>query len=181
MSPDYAGFCQRCGGGLAPQRLADDDRDRLRCDACGFVQYTNPKVVVGVIPEHRGEALLVRRAIEPSYGLWTFPGGYLEMGETAEEGAAREVMEEVGLRLRPRALLGVYSLVQAGNVVLVYRAPILTRARPEASPGREVIEAAWFAPDAVPWTEIAFESTAAALRDWARLTKRRSRRGRPGR
>ncbi|HEY7270940.1 MAG TPA: NUDIX hydrolase [Dehalococcoidia bacterium] len=174
-------FCQRCGEGLAPRLLEGEGRERLSCAACGFVHYVNPRLVVGVIPEHGGRGLLVRRAIEPSRGLWTFPGGYLEMGETAEEGAEREALEEVGLRVRAQALLGAYSLVEAGNVIVVFRGSLVSRARTEPFPGPETIEAAWFGPDEVPWQELAFATTEAALRDWARLTEPRSRRGRRGR
>jgi ADP-ribose pyrophosphatase YjhB (NUDIX family) len=102
-------FCHQCGGPLR-QRLVDgEDRPRLVCDQCGFIHYVNPKIVVGAIPERAGRVLLMRRGIEPRYGAWTFPGGFMEIDETAEEAALREAQEEVGLSLKLGRLLGVYS------------------------------------------------------------------------
>ncbi|HXH23535.1 MAG TPA: NUDIX hydrolase [Dehalococcoidia bacterium] len=158
-------FCQHCGSGLASRFVEAEGRVRLVCGTCGFIHYLNPKLVANVLPERDGSVLLLRRGIEPSYGRWAFPGGYLEMGESAEEGAEREALEEVGLRVRAGPLLGVYTRVQHGVVVLVFRGLEVTGL---PVPGPETLETAWFRPHEIPWQDLAFETTAAALRDWLR-------------
>jgi len=102
-------FCHQCGGPLRERLVEAEDRPRLVCDQCGFIHYVNPKIVVGAIPERAGRVLLMRRGIEPRYGAWTFPGGFMEIDETAEEAALREAEEEVGLSLKLGRLLGIYS------------------------------------------------------------------------
>ena len=92
-------FCHQCGSQLRERLPEGDERLRLVCSRCGFIHYINPKVVVGAIPERAGRVLLMRRAIEPRYGAWTFPGGFMEVDETAEEAALRETEEELGLAL----------------------------------------------------------------------------------
>jgi len=149
-----------------------EDRPRLVCRRCGFIHYINPKVVVGAIPERAGRVLLLRRAIEPRYGAWTFPGGFMEVDETAEEAALREAKEEVGLSLKLGRLLGVYSRPRPGVLVVVFRA----RAGKEPpTPGHECLSTAWFRPEEIPWEELAFETTHWALRDWVALKARRRR------
>jgi ADP-ribose pyrophosphatase YjhB (NUDIX family) len=173
-------FCHQCGGQLQERLLEGEDRPRLVCSACGFIHYVNPKVVVGAIPERAGRILLMRRAIEPRYGAWTFPGGFMEIDETAEEAALREAEEELGLSLTLGPLLGLYSRPSAGGrsapdggpgvLVVVFRARV-GRAPPK--PGRECLEAAWFRPEEIPWEDLAFETTRWALRDWVALKERR--------
>ena len=90
-------FCIHCGKTLAEKVPPGDDKVRLVCSCCGHISYDNPKVVVGTLPIVEGRVLLMRRATEPQVGLWTYPGGFLEMGETAEEGACREAQEELGV------------------------------------------------------------------------------------
>lgn len=165
-SPAPSAYCTRCGGGLASSLTAGDNRARLVCGRCAYVHYLNPKLVTNVLPERGGRVLLLRRAIEPSYGKWTFPGGYLEIGETAEEGAEREALEEVGLRVKAGPLLGAYTRVAQGVVVLVFRG---LKVSGRVAPGLEVLETAWVRPDQIPWTDLAFETTEAALRDWLAL------------
>ena len=145
--------------------LESEDRPRLVCDR-GHILYVNPKLVVGVIPERRGRVLLLRRAIEPRYGAWTFPGGFMEIDESVEEAAAREAHEETGVRVRVLELVGVYSRpgpLGPGIVSIVYRGRVAA-GRPQ--PGREALETRWFAPEAIPWTELAYETTQWALSDW---------------
>jgi ADP-ribose pyrophosphatase YjhB (NUDIX family) len=156
-------FCHQCGGGLEEKLLAGEERPRLVCGDCQFVHYVNPKVVVGAIPERRGRLLLLRRAIEPRYGAWTFPSGYMEVDESAEEAALREAKEEVGLSLTLGPLLGVYSRPGPGILVVVFcaRAP---NGRPRR--GHEALELAWVVPEDIPWHDLAFETTRWALRDW---------------
>lgn len=183
MVEDLAGpvqprYCQHCGWVLVSRFLEQDGRLRLICERCGFIHYVNPKLVSNVLPERRGRVLLLRRAIEPSYGKWAFPGGFLEMGESVEEGAEREAFEEVGLRVRAGPLLGVYTRVDQGVVVLVFRG-LRVSGRPV--PGPEAIETAWFQPHEIPWTDLAFETTSAAMRDWVRALGHPGPRGKPGR
>ncbi len=155
--------CHQCGGALRLQYVAEEQRDRLVCQACGFIHYLNPRVVAVAIPERDGRVLLMRRALEPRRGYWTPPGGFVELGETTEEAALREGEEEVGLPLELAGLLGVYSRPAAGIVVVVYRALAL---REEPNLGSEALEARWFTPEAIPWDDLAFETTVRALRDW---------------
>jgi ADP-ribose pyrophosphatase YjhB (NUDIX family) len=163
-------FCHQCGGRLEERQVEGEDRPRLVCGQCGFIHYVNPKVVVGALPERGGRVLLMRRAIEPRYGTWTFPGGFMEIDETAEEAALRETKEEVGLTLTLGRLLGVYSRPGPGILVLVFRA---RAGRKPPQPGHECLEMAWFHPDEIPWDDLAFETTTWALRDWVALKERR--------
>src|SRR3970040_1699221 len=157
--------------GVDLRDLPEQDRPRLVGDR-GHILYANPKVIVGVIPERRGRVLLMRRAIEPRYGAWTFPGGFMEIDETVEECAVRETREEVGVEVRLDALVGVYSRpapVGPGIVSIVYRGRVTGGA---VDVGREALEARWFRPEEIPWDELAYETTRWALRDW--LKGRRS-------
>lgn len=137
-----------------------DDRHRLVCEACGFVHYENPKVVVGTVASWGARILLVRRAIPPRKGFWTLPAGFLEEGESAAEGALREAWEEARARLELDQLLGVYSIPRISQIQLIYRARLVD---PEVAPGPESTEARLFAWQEVPWTGIAFPSVRWAL------------------
>jgi ADP-ribose pyrophosphatase YjhB (NUDIX family) len=159
-------FCSRCGAPLTYGPLPTEDRDRLACDACGYVAYVNPRVVVSTLPiMPGGEVVLIKRGIEPGYGAWAQPGGFLEIDETAQEGAVRETLEETGLRVEPAGIVGVYSRPQAAVVVVCWEARVL-EGTPRTS--RETLEARPFAPAAIPWPNIAFQTTVWALRDWLR-------------
>jgi len=154
-----------CGQRLTTAVPEGDTRRRLVCMDCGFVHYINPRPVAAAIPEREdGTLLLVRRAIEPRRGTWVFPGGYMDIGETAEEAAIRETLEEAHLALRDLSLLGVYTRPGPGVVVIVYEAVAVG----EAEVGHECSEFCWFSPGDIPWDELAFDSTRWALRDWAR-------------
>ncbi|ROR32770.1 NUDIX hydrolase [Inmirania thermothiophila] len=156
-------FCGRCGAPLALRVPAGDDRERHVCTACGAVHYRNPKIVVGCIAHWRGRVLLCRRAIEPRRGLWTVPAGFLEHGESAEAGAARETLEEAGARVGIDALHGIWSLPAIGQVYLLFRGR-MRDARVAA--GAESLEAGLFAEEAVPWQAMAFPVVTQALRAW---------------
>jgi ADP-ribose pyrophosphatase YjhB (NUDIX family) len=119
--------------------------------------------VAAAIPERDGCALLMRRAMEPSRGRWVFPGGFLEVGETIEEGARREAEEEVGVSIELGSILGAYTRRDAGIVVVVFRARV-----PEGDPrvGEEALEVRWFSRSEIPWDELAFPTTVQALRNW---------------
>jgi len=152
-----------CGQRLTTAVPENDSKRRLVCFDCGFVHYINPRPVAGTIPVREdGHILLVRRAIEPRIGSWVFPGGYMDMDETAEEAATRETLEEANLEVTDLSLVGVFTRPGPGVVVIVYEA----KAVGTASAGDETSEVAWFAPDAIPWDELAFDSTEWALKAW---------------
>ncbi|MDY8107607.1 NUDIX hydrolase [Fulvimarina sp. 2208YS6-2-32] len=138
-----------------------DDRSRQMCDRCGFVLYENPKIVVGSVVRHERRILLCRRAIEPRRGYWTIPAGYMELNETPEEGARREASEEANVALHIERLLAVYSVPRISQVQLIYRARL---AEPSFSPGPESLEVELFAPDEIPYGDLAFPSVHWALR-----------------
>lgn len=136
----------------------------MQCENCGFIHYMNPRVVTGVIVEYDGRVLLQQRAIDPRRGYWTFPGGFLEFGEMPEDGARRETKEEVGLDVIIEALHGVYARPDVGIVLVVYRG---TSESDSAVVGDfESMAVQWYAPEEIPWAELAFETTEHALRDW---------------
>jgi ADP-ribose pyrophosphatase YjhB (NUDIX family) len=152
-----------CGERLTTATLEGDTKRRLVCIDCGFVHYINPRPVAGVIPvRDDGHVLLVRRAIEPRIGTWVFPGGFMDVGESAEEAAARETREEACLEVDALRLVGLYTRVEPGVVVIVYEG----RAVGEPGIGDETSEVRWFPAGEIPWDDLAFDSTIAALRDW---------------
>lgn len=151
-------------GGL-PSRFqrevpAGDNRERLVCGDCGFIHYENPKIIVGAVVTSDDKYILCRRAIEPRRGFWTMPAGFMEVGETAEEGAAREAHEEANVDIAIDALLGVYSIAAIGQVHMIYRATLRT---PGFSPGEESLEVREFRWDEIPWGDLAFPSVHWAL------------------
>jgi ADP-ribose pyrophosphatase YjhB (NUDIX family) len=138
-----------------------DDRERLVCPDCGFIQYDNPKVVVGSVIAEGGKILLCRRAIMPRRGFWTLPAGYLELNETPADGALREAWEEARARITLETLLAVYAIPRISQVQLIWRARL---AEPGFGAGPESAEVALFAWDEIPWDAIAFPSVHWALR-----------------
>jgi len=159
-------YCQVCGRFLVERYIERERRRRFQCEACGFIHYMNPRLVSSVVVEHGGRALLQLRADEPMRGFWTFPGGFLEIGETAEEGALRETKEEVGLDVTLTGLLGVYTRPDVGIVLVVYHGRSDTPDAVISDP--ESLELRWCAPDEIPWSRLASEMTESALRDWVR-------------
>jgi 8-oxo-dGTP diphosphatase len=162
-------FCVRCGGRLARRWVAAERCRRLVCGACGDIAYQNPKVVGAALPVRNGKVYLARRDIEPSRGLWTFPSGYMELGETVEQAAARETWEEIRCRVKLLRLHGIYSYDDAVTVNVVYLARVVGAA-PRPGPESQVVQA--FGPREIPWSELAFRSTFHALRDWVRGLKK---------
>jgi ADP-ribose pyrophosphatase YjhB (NUDIX family) len=157
-------FCSRCGGALSFGSIEGEERERLSCSKCGFIFYVNPRLVVTTLPiTERGEVMLIRRGIAPGYDRWAQPGGFLEIDETVRDAAIRETLEETGLIVEPGEIVGLYSRVQAAVVVVAFEARIVGGA-PLVT--RESLETRPFAPDAIPWPEIAFETSIRALRDW---------------
>ncbi len=162
-------YCSRCGAPLAFGVVEGEERPRLACPECGFIAYVNPRLVVTTLPvTDSGEVVLLRRGIEPGYGSWAQPGGFLEIDETVTEGAIRETLEETGLLVELGEIVGLYSRPQAAIVVVAFEARIVGGT---FRTSREAIEIAPFRPDAIPWPAIAFRTTAWALRDWVRRVR----------
>lgn len=148
-------------------RIPDGDtRERLVCATCGHIDYHNPKIVVGSVVSHHGRVLLCRRAIEPRRGFWTLPAGYLELGETAEEGARREAMEEAEAEIALDGLLAVFSISRIGQVQLIFRARFVDAEMPHFAAGPESLEVRLFDWDAIPRDDVAFPSVHWSLAAW---------------
>lgn len=140
-----------------------DDRERDVCGHCGFIDYRNPKVVVGSVLSFGGAVLLCRRAIDPRRGFWTLPAGYLEPGESIEEGAKREAWEEARVRPALDQVLAVYSVPRISQVQIMFRGRLESR---DFAPGPESIDVQLFDWADIPWGEIAFPTVGWALRQW---------------
>jgi ADP-ribose pyrophosphatase YjhB (NUDIX family) len=143
-----------------------DNRERMVCADCGYVAYDNPKVVVGSVVVADGRVLMCRRAIEPRKGFWTLPAGYMELGETLEEGAAREAQEEAEAAITIEGILGVFSIARIGQVQVIFRAHFSDAGPPVFGAGPESLEVRLFDPEEIPWDEIAFPSVHWALNAW---------------
>jgi len=152
--------CRACGTVVEYRVPSDDNRERAVCPQCGTVHYENPLNVVGTVPVWGEQVLLCKRAIEPRYGLWTLPAGFMEMGETTAEGAIRETTEEAGARIELQGLFSLLNVVRVGQVHLFYRARLLDD---RFDPGSETIEARLFHEHEVPWEQIAFRSVRETL------------------
>lgn len=157
-------FCPACGGPLETRQLKAGDPARLLCGRCGYIHYFDPKVAVGtVITAADDKIVLVRRAIEPGYGLWVFPGGYVDRGEEITVAAIREAREESGLDVRLDSLINIYSYPGRPIVIVVYKASIVAG---QLRIDEESLEARLFSRAEIPWAELAFRSTRDALEDY---------------
>jgi ADP-ribose pyrophosphatase YjhB (NUDIX family) len=157
-------FCPRCGGTLERRLLKATEPERLVCGRCAFVFYLDPKIAVGtIITTARDRLVLVRRAIDPGYGKWVFPGGYVDRGELLTAAAIREAREECGLEIRLDGLVNIYSYAGRAPVIVVYAGPAVdgTLATDE-----ECLEVAEFDRGSIPWDDLAFRSTGDGLRDY---------------
>jgi ADP-ribose pyrophosphatase YjhB (NUDIX family) len=141
-----------------------DTRERLVCPSCGHVAYENPKVVVGSVVVHGDRVLLCRRAIAPRQGLWTLPAGFLELGETLEEGAAREALEEAEAAIAIDGILAVFTISRIAQVQVIFRAHFA--GPPHFVPGMESLETGLFGWPEIPWDRIAFPSVRWSLDAW---------------
>ncbi|MFZ1326824.1 MAG: NUDIX hydrolase [Candidatus Contendobacter sp.] len=146
-------FCSQCGSPLTLRIPTADNRPRHVCDACGMIHYQNPKIVAGCVAEWQGKVLLCRRAIEPRYGLWTLPAGFMENGESAVAAAAREALEEADAVIENMTLYALYSLIHVSQVYLMFRGQLKDG---HASPGEESLEVALFTAADIPWEQLAF-------------------------
>lgn len=146
-------FCSECAGSITFRIPEDDDRDRYVCDDCGVIHYINPRVIVGCLPVYEDKVLLCKRAIEPRYGYWTLPAGFMENGETTEEGAARETWEEARARVSNQHLYRVFDVPYISQVYMFYRC---TLDEGLFGVGPESLETALYSEQEIPWDEIAF-------------------------
>ncbi|HEV8475049.1 MAG TPA: NUDIX hydrolase [Methylomirabilota bacterium] len=162
LSPATIRFCPLCAAPLGRAPVPPDQREQAVCSACGFVFYLNPKVVAGTIPEQDGRVLLTRRSINPGRGLWTFPGGFVDFGESVTDAAVRETFEETGLKVELTGLHNVYSY-PAAPVIVIYRASVVGGTLTTCDEN-DCLE--WVAADDIPWDGLAFPSTRQALREW---------------
>jgi ADP-ribose pyrophosphatase YjhB (NUDIX family) len=156
-------FCVHCAGRLIVGMPEEDGRRRLWCRACDYVHYDNPKVLVACFVSAGERILLCRRAIEPAYGRWSLPGGFVERGETLEQAAAREIAEEAGVVLKPEKLVlyGATSLMSLSQVYIMFRAKVVSR---QCATGRESLQVKFFRETDVPWNAISYPAVAASLR-----------------
>jgi len=146
-------YCSHCGSPVTLGVPPGDDRTRHICQNCDRVHYQNPRIIAGAIPVHEQKILLCRRAIAPREGLWTLPAGFLENGETIEQGALRESLEEANARLRAPALYAIFDIPRIHQVYIFFRAEL---ADLDFAPGTESLETALFAEADIPWEHLAF-------------------------
>ncbi len=169
--PRNVKFCPMCGGALEPRIVAPDHKENKVCTKCGFVYFMAPKLVAGCIIADGNRTLLLRRGLEPSQGKWTYPGGFVDLGETPEKCALRETMEEVGMTVCDPELLGIYGDRNEPPSILVVtyvakpgpEAPVVT---PEAT------EVRYFDVDKLPWHDLAFDTTVQAMEAWSSRVKK---------
>ncbi|PRG87965.1 NUDIX hydrolase [Burkholderia multivorans] len=154
-------FCSVCGHEVIARIPQGDNRERFVCDHCGTIHYQNPRNVVGTVPVWGEQVLLCRRAIEPRYGFWTLPAGFMEMGETTAEAAARETLEEAGARVEVQNLFTLLNVPHVHQVHLFYLARLVD---PEFEAGEESLEVKLFDEADIPWNEIAFPTVSQTLR-----------------
>ncbi len=155
-------YCSNCGGKAARRVPDGDTRERVICPSCNIVHYQNPKIVVGCVPEHDGKILLCKRAIEPRHGYWTVPAGFMELGESIAQGAARETLEEACANVSIGHLFASVDVVEAGQLHLFFTATF----NGDFAAGDESLEVAMFSEADIPWDEIAFRSGLFALRKY---------------
>ena len=156
-------FCANCGAAVVKRVPPGDSLPRWVCDNCGEIHYQNPKLVVGTIPEREGKLLLCRRAIEPRYGYWPLPAGFMENDESAWQAALRETLEEAGATVEIGEPFSLISVPRVNQVHLFYRARLRTL---EFKPGEETLEVALVEEAAIPWKDIAFRTVGLTLKLW---------------
>ena len=154
-------FCSNCGSPVTRRVPPGDSLPRWVCDQCGIIHYQNPLLVVGTLPEHDGRVLLCRRAIEPRYGYWTLPAGFMENDETAGEAAARETLEEAGARIDLGEPFSLLSVPQVNQVHLFYRSRLLDL---DFCAGEETLEVALLTEEEIPWQDLAFRTVGFTLK-----------------
>ncbi len=162
-------FCSHCGCAVSQKIPSGDNLPRFVCDTCQTIHYHNPKIVAGCIPEWQDHILLCRRAIEPKVGLWTFPAGFMETGESTEEAAARETFEEAHATVKVLSLHAVLSIPHISQVYMVFRGMMQ---EPLFKAGIESLEVKLFKPRDIPWDLLAFQVVRDALRRYVQDLER---------
>ncbi len=153
-------FCSNCGAKLKMKIPEEDNRVRAVCDACNTIHYENPKIIVGSVTTYKNQILLCRRAIEPKFGFWTLPAGYMELNESTSEGALRETFEESGANITLTRLFAIHDLPFLNQVHIFFLAEMNS---PKLDPGSETLEARLFTVDEIPWSELAFRTVGRTL------------------
>lgn len=161
-------FCAKCAAPLTRRIPPGDDRQRDVCDICGTIFYDNPKIVAGCIPVKDSKILLCRRAIEPRSGLWTLPAGFMENGETTQEAAARETLEEARAEVEIGQLFCYLNIPRISQVYVIF----LARLKSGFAAGDETLEAGLYSPGEIPWGELAFPAIEVALELYLEDTRR---------
>ena len=156
-------YCSQCGAKVALKVPAGDNLPRFVCDTCLVIHYQNPRIVAGCIPEWEDRILLCRRAIEPQYGLWTLPAGFMENGETIEQAALRETREEAEADVELTSLYTVFSIPHISQVYLIFRGSLRSA---DFKAGHESLEVQLFRPDEIPWETLAFRVISATLQHY---------------
>ncbi len=146
-------YCSNCGATVSQRIPPGDNRERYVCDGCATIHYQNPKIVAGCIPEWDGRILLCKRAIQPRYGLWTLPAGFMENGETTEQAAMRETHEEASAQIDNISLYGLFSIPHISQVYMLFRGEVVNG---EYAPGTESLECRLYEERDIPWDELAF-------------------------
>ncbi|PJE79952.1 NADH pyrophosphatase [invertebrate metagenome] len=154
-------FCYHCGSVMTRQIPASDNRMRDVCKSCGIIHYQNPTIITGCLPVFGDKILLCKRGIEPRKGFWTLPAGFMELGETIEEGAARETLEEAGAIVRIKSLYTLFDVAHAGQVSMFFLASMSS---PEYQAGSESLEVALFREEDIPWDDLSFSTVSRTLR-----------------
>jgi len=154
-------YCSECGSAVHQKIPAGDNRPRYVCNQCETIHYQNPRIIAGCLPVYQDKVLLCKRAIEPGYGLWTLPAGFMENGETTQEGALRETREEACAEVELQGLYTLTSITPINQVQMFYLAEL---SRPNFAAGEETLEAKLFAEHQIPWEQIAFKTVVNALK-----------------
>ena len=148
-------YCSLCGAQVVQRIPPDDNRLRYVCDTCDAIHYQNPKIVAGCIPVWEDKVLLCKRAIDPRYGYWTLPAGFMELGETSQAAALRETLEEANARVEILNLFAVFNLPHVSQVYMMFNSNLMDL---NFSAGAESQEVALFSQDDIPWEELAFST-----------------------
>ncbi|ORE85284.1 NUDIX hydrolase [Oceanococcus atlanticus] len=156
-------YCAECGGTVEHRIPEGDHLPRFICPSCHTIHYQNPRVITGCLPIWQDKVLMCKRAIEPRYGYWTLPAGFLEIGETVAQGAARETMEEARARVEVRQLFSFINVTYIGQIYTLYLAELLDL---DFGPGPESLEVELMSEDQIPWDNLAFPTVKLSLQDY---------------
>ena len=162
-------FCSDCGSKLQKRVPEGDNLERDCCTKCDLIHYSNPKVIVGTVPIKDNKVLLCKRAIQPRYGLWTLPAGFLENGETIEEGAFRETKEETNTEVKMGNLYAIFNIPQINQVYMLHLAEVINE---DYSKTSESLEVVFFSESEIPWEELAFPFVPTTLKNYFKDCKK---------